>query len=125
MKLIEDVYDFLTGAGEIHQSKLREIVPSPSNRHILEIIKLIQEKPYLFVKKDGRYTYLELDDQPRREQSSILKLGETVDKFGKRREKLKKMELQSSLSTFFLLNEYKKMSEDLYEELRKLIEYNK
>ncbi len=45
-EIINQVYEFLKGKGEVHQSILRDVVPSPSNKHILELIKNIQDRPY-------------------------------------------------------------------------------
>ena len=68
-EIINQVYEFLKGKGKVHQSILRDVVPSPSNKHILELIKNIQDRPYLHFREKGRYTYLELGSKVRAEES--------------------------------------------------------
>jgi hypothetical protein len=119
--LVNDVYDFLEQQGEIYQSKLREVVSSPSDKNILELILLIQDKPYLQLRKEGRYKYIKLSIKPRSEESHQEPIENIIDEYKSRYEELRKSEASSNISKIYQTLEYKTMMEEILGDLSNLL----
>ena len=121
LQIIEDVFGFLHDKGEIPQSVLREIVPSPSNRHVLEIIQSIQQKPHLQFNSKGRFTTIKLEEKNRFDESQVAKMKVLYQKIENRIIKLRDMEHNETVSQIFLLYEYKSTLSEIKRELDKVI----
>ena len=121
LQIIEDVFSFLEDKGEVPQSVLREIVPSPSNRHILEIIQAIQQKPYLQFNSKGRFTTIKLENKSRFDESQVAKMNALYQKIQNRILKLRDMEHNDTVSQIFLLYEYKSSLSEIKRELERVL----
>jgi hypothetical protein len=121
LQIIEDVFTFLEDKGEVPQSVLREIVPSPSNRHILEIIQAIQQKPYLQFNSKGRFTTIKLENKSRYDESQVAKMNALYQKIQNRILKLRDMEYNDTVSQIFLLYEYKSSLSEIKRELERVL----
>lgn len=71
-EIIDDFYSYIRQFDQVHLSDIRRnVVSSPSDRHIIKLIAHIQDRPYLYIKnlkpngkpKDTEYSY------------TVLKLG--------------------------------------------------
>lgn len=90
VEIIDSVYEYIeTNGGEIYASNLREVVSNPTT--VLEIIKNIQERPYLYFnshsvskkkktsKKPKTYTTLKLSSHRRNPKHRYLQLEEVIE----------------------------------------------
>ena len=88
-EIIDSVYEYIEASGgEIYASNLREVVSNPST--VLEIIKNIQERPYLYFnshsastkkktsKKPKTYTTLKLSSHRRNPKHRYVQLEEVI-----------------------------------------------
>jgi hypothetical protein len=79
-EIINDFYDYMVVQNrEVFLNEIREnVVSSPSDKHILDLIANIQERPYVYIKKNGRFTLLKLSSQKRDPKRHFTQIGDII-----------------------------------------------
>ncbi len=80
MEIIESFYEFLKKFDLVNLSAIRKnVVNSPSDRNILELIRHIQDRPYVYVKNVGGQTILKLSTHNRDPKIRYPQVNEIID----------------------------------------------
>lgn len=78
--IINDFYNYMVVQNrEVFLNEIREnVVSSPSDKHVLDLISNIQERPYVYIKKNGRFTLLKLSSQKRDPKRHFTQIGDII-----------------------------------------------
>ena len=127
LDIIDLFYDHLINFDQIFLSDFRKIedpakrISSPTDRHILELIRKIQDKPYIYVKPQGRYTMLKLSSHDRDPKVRYVQLNDTIQKLEHNYHRIRDASYSSDPSQFRLLfSQYEELFENSLERLKRL-----
>jgi len=125
LQLIDKFYECLKSHDLIHISAIRQVIPSPSNRNILELIENIQDRPYIYVKKIGRNTLLKLSTHDREPKVRYIQLGDLLKFVEDQQERIKNRDIKDLGKAKPLYDEYRQFVESMHTKLIELRENKK
>jgi hypothetical protein len=122
LEIIDDFYDYLRKYDLIHLSDIREnVVSSPSDRHILDLIINIQKRPYIYVKSIGRETILKLSTHNRDPKVRYPQANDVIEFVKGQQERLiHRIDEANTHQYKLIIEDYRKLVDDITDQLVKL-----
>ena len=84
LDIIDIFYEYLGQHDQVFISEFRKIpdpkkrISSPTDKHILEIVKKVQDRPYVYVKKMNKYTLLKLSTHNRDPKVRFIQVNDII-----------------------------------------------
>jgi hypothetical protein len=124
LDVVHDFYDYLKQYDMVNFSQIRkDVVNSPSDKNILNLILDIQEREYVYVKRMGRELKLKLSTHKRDPKVRYVQIGDIIENIEKSHNTLQ-MKLKTAKTEEYgiYLDEYRKLVNDILQSVINLRE---
>lgn len=123
--LIDKFYSCLKSNDLVYISDIRRVIPSPSNRNILELIQEIQDRPYIYIKQIGRNTLLKLSTHARDPKVRYVQIVDLLKFVEDQQERIKRRDQKEIGKSKELFDEYRQFVDSMRLKLIELRENKK